>query len=152
LRTDSGGAGRHRGGLGQWSEISSRGEGLWGVSALVDRTRYPTEGLEGGRSGAAGEIILSDGTRPQPKALTTLQPDMRVQLNPPGGGGYGDPRERPAEQVLADVVGGYVSIAAAEREYGVVVRYLGAEDQLVRLPEHYAIDWEATERGRRKAG
>jgi N-methylhydantoinase B len=146
LRTDSGGPGRQRGGLGQWSEISYRGAGSWSVSALVDRTRYPAQGLDGGQPGAAGEVILSDGTRPQPKALTTLAPDMRVQLNPPGGGGYGDPHTRPAEQVLADVVNGYVSIAAAERAYGVLVRYLGFEDQLVRLPEHYAIDWDATER------
>jgi N-methylhydantoinase B len=69
---------------------------------------------------------------------------MRVQINPPGGGGYGRPHERPAEQVLSDVVSGYVSIDAAEREYGVVVRYLGTAGQLVRLPEHYAIDWDAT--------
>ena len=55
----------------------------------------------------------------------------------------------PAEQVLADVVNGYVSIAAAERAYGVLVRYLGVEDQLVRLPEQYEIDWDATGRLRR---
>ena len=55
-----------RGGLGQWSEISYRGHGAWSVSALVDRTRYPAQGLEGGRPGVAGEVILSDGTRPQP--------------------------------------------------------------------------------------
>jgi hypothetical protein len=47
------------------------------------------------------------------------------------------------------VINGYVSITAAEREYGVLVRYLGTEDQLVRLPEHYAIDWDATGRLRR---
>jgi len=96
-------------------------------------------------------MILSDGTRPQPKALTMLAPDMRVQLNPPGGGGYGHPHTRPAEQVLADVINAYVSIDAAEREYGVLVRYLGTEDQLVRLPEHYAIDWETTARLRRRS-
>jgi N-methylhydantoinase B len=149
LRCDSGGAGRQRGGLGQWSEISYRGAGAWSVSALVDRTRYPAQGLDGGQPGAPGEVILSDGTYPQPKALTTLAADIRVQLNPPGGGGYGHPHARPAEQVLADVINGYVSLAAAEREYGVLVRYLGADDQLVRLPEHYAIDWDATARLRR---
>ena len=46
-------------------------------------------------------------------------------LDPPGGGGYGDPRERDPRQVLADVVDGYVSIEAAEREYGVRIRYTG---------------------------
>ena len=74
-----------------------------------------------------------------------------MQLNPPGGGGYGHPHARPAEYVLADVINGYVSIAAAEREYGVLVRYLGREDQLVRLPEHYVIDWDATAQLRRSS-
>src|SRR5262249_13490271 len=46
LRSDSGGAGRQRGGLGQWSEVSYRGQGTWSLSALVDRTRYPAQGLD----------------------------------------------------------------------------------------------------------
>ena len=41
---------------------------------------------------------------------------------------------------------GFVSIEAAEREYGVVIRYTGGADRLVRLPEHYAIDADATAR------
>jgi N-methylhydantoinase B len=51
-------------------------------------------------------------------------------------------------QVLDDVVNGYVSIEAAERDYGVVVRYLGDPDALVRLPDDYAIDWPATQQAR----
>ncbi len=42
--------------------------------------------------------------------------------------------------MLRDVVLGFVSIEAAERDYGVVIRYTGGADRLVRLPEHYAID------------
>ena len=144
LRADSGGAGRQRGGLGQWSEVGYRGDGLWYLSPMVDRTHHAAQGLAGGKPGAVGSVILSDGQRPKPKALVTLTPHMRVQLNPPGGGGYGHPHERPAEQVLADVVNGYVSIEAAEQEYGVVVRFLGQPSQLVRMPEHYEIDWAAT--------
>jgi len=41
-------------------------------------------------------------------------------------------------------VSGYVSLEAAARDYGVAVRYIGAAEQLVRLPEHYQIDWDAT--------
>ena len=44
LRTDSGGAGRCRGGLGQWTESSYRGDGHWGVSAMIDRTRFAGQG------------------------------------------------------------------------------------------------------------
>ncbi len=146
LRTDSGGTGTYRGGLGQATEFSNRGSGPWTVSAMIDRTRFAAQGLAGGGPGALGEF-LADGGRPlQPKTVVWLGPETRVQLNPPGGAGYGDPRRRPAELVLTDVVGGYVSISAAERDYGVVVRYLGAADQLVRLPEHYAIDRAATDR------
>ena len=82
--------------------------------------------------------------RPQPKALISLAPGEYVQLNPPGGGGYGNPFERPVDLVLNDVVNGYVSLEAAEREYGVVIRYVGRHEQIVRIPRLYEIDEEAT--------
>jgi N-methylhydantoinase B len=144
LRTNSGGAGRYRGGLGQWTEMGCLSGKSWTLSGMIDRIHYPGIGLDGGKPGACGEFILSDGSYPQPKALLSLAPDMRVQLNLPGGGGYGNPFDRDTHLVLEDVVNGYITIDAAESEYGVVVRFLGADDQLVRLPEHYAIDEEAT--------
>ncbi len=153
LRTDSGGPGMYRGGLGQWTEVSYRGEAPWGVSALVDRTRFPATGLEGGKSGASGEFLVNNTIRPQPKAFIPLKPTDRVQLNPPGGGGYGDPFRRPLELVLNDVINGYVSLEAADRHYGVIIRYLGDQDQLVRPPELYVIDEAATRlRRSRKPG
>ena len=144
LRTDSGGPGTYRGGLGQWTEVSYRGGTSWGISALVDRTRFPATGLEGGKSGTLGEFLVNNTIRPQPKALIPLARDARVQLNLPGGGGYGNPFRRPVERVLDDVVNGYVSLEAAEREYGVVIRYLGSQNQLVRPPNLYVIDEAAT--------
>ena len=101
---------------------------------------------EGGGSGARGQLLLDGQDEGQPKALLTLQPDQRIQLNLPGGGGFGTPLERDPELVLADVVEGYVSIEGAERDYGVVVRYTGSTEQMVRLPEDYQLDREATER------
>jgi hypothetical protein len=59
-----------------------------------------------------------------------------------GGGRF----RRAIDAVLADVVAGYVSLEGAERDYGVVIRYTGTPEQLVRLPEHYAVDEEATAR------
>lgn len=144
LRTDSGGPGTYRGGLGQWTEISYRGDASWGVSALVDRTHFPATGLEGGKSGSSGEFLVNNTIRPQPKALIPLAPGAHVQLNLPGGGGYGNPFQRHIDLVLNDVVNGYVSLEAAEREYGVVIRYLGSQDQLVRPPQLYVIDEVAT--------
>ena len=115
---------------------------------MVDRIQYPGAGLAGGLPGACGEFIVSDGRRPQPKALLALQADERVQLNLPGGGGYGDPFERDPQTVLNDVVYGYLSMEAAARDYGVVIHYLGRPNQVVRLPEHYALDLLETERRR----
>jgi N-methylhydantoinase B len=153
LRTDSGGAGRYRGGLGQWTEVgllSHEGDGgEWSVSALVDRTRFPGQGFRGGRPGAVGEFKLGDGSHPQIKAVIPLKREERVHLNPAGGGGYGDPFTRDPQAVLSDVVNGYVSIEAAAREYGVAIRYLGDADRLVRPPELYEVDWAGTEIARR---
>ncbi len=144
LRTDSGGAGAYRGGLGQTTEFSYRGSGPWSVSAMIDRTQFAAQGQAGGQPGALGEFLADGASRLQPKTVIWLAPETRVQLNPPGGAGYGDPRAREPERILDDVINGYVSIEAAARDYGVVVSYLGDADRLVRLPEHYAIDWAAT--------
>jgi len=140
LVPDSGGAGRQRGGLAQAAEVSYRGDGHWGVSTLIERTRFPGAGLEGGAPGSLGSFHLDSGERPPAKRLVPLPNRARVNLVLPGGGGYGDPRRRTPEAVLRDVVNGYVTMEAAEREYGVSVRYLGEPDRLVRLPEHYAVD------------
>jgi N-methylhydantoinase B len=140
LVTDSGGAGRYRGGMTQAAEVSYRGHGHWGVSTLIERTRFPGAGLAGGRPGSLGSFHLDSGEQPPAKRLVPLPLGARVNLVLPGGGGYGDPRLRSREAVLRDVVDGYVSIEAAAREYGVRIRYVGEPDRLVRLPEHYVVD------------
>jgi N-methylhydantoinase B len=111
---------------------------------MADRIHFPATGLAQGKQGAPGEFLLNGEAGTQPKAVRTLAPDTRVQLNLPGGGGYGDPFQRPIEMVLHDVVNGYVSLEAAERDYGVVVRYTGSQEQLVRPPELYVVDEAAT--------
>ena len=144
LRTDSGGAGKFRGGLGQATEMGRLGGLLWSLSAMADRIRFPGAGLEGGKPGACGELTVDGSTHARPKALVSLAPESRVQLNLPGGGGYGNPFERDPRRVLEDVVNGYVSIEAAAHEYGVAIRFTGTPDQLVRLPSHYVIDEDET--------
>ncbi len=121
LRPDSGGAGRFRGGLGQVMELEIITGAPANHSCMYDRTGNPAAGLLGGRPGAAGQVQLSDGARPHPKSHYVLQPGQRVILELPGGGGFGSPAERDPERVLSDVRGGYVSVAAAEGEYGVVI-------------------------------
>jgi len=145
LRTDSGGPGLYRGGLGQRTDVSARFEGPWSLSAMVDRIDHPAQGLRGGGPGSPGAYLLNRTTRPQAKSRITLPSDTVVNLDPAGGAGYGDPFAREPEYVLADVVNGYVSIEGAARDYGVVVEYLGAPDALVRLPSTYRVDSAATE-------
>jgi N-methylhydantoinase B len=151
LRTDSGGPGRMRGGLGQVTEMGCRGGNAWSVSTLIDRTRFGAGGLEGGGAGTAGELSVSTGGSAQPKTVLQLAEDAVVTLSPPGGGGYGDPRQRDPERVLADVVDGYVSAESARDDYGVAVEYVGPPDRLVRTPDLYRIDPEETLRLRAQA-
>lgn len=118
LRTDSGGAGFHRGGLGQDVEIEVVSEGPLRLSLLSDRQKYAPEGLAGGGDGAAVEIRLQDGTKPHPKSRSSLNPGDRLTLRFGGGGGFGDPKSRPRERVAADLRDGYVSAEAAAELYG----------------------------------
>ena len=83
------------------------------------------------------------------KRVVALAAADSVRLALPGGGGYGAAVLREPERVLADVVEGYVSIEAARERYAVSVRYLGHPDALVRLPEHYELDADETNRLRR---
>ncbi|EME64773.1 hydantoinase B/oxoprolinase family protein [Amycolatopsis decaplanina] len=136
LRTDSGGAGRWRGGLGQCTSMAARGEISWSVNGNVDRVRRPASGVDSGHDGAVGRFELARGALPS-KSRVNLRPDDVVNVILPGGGGYGDPRERDPEAVLADVVDGYISVEAARELYGVEVTYHGDPEALVRLPEDY---------------
>jgi len=121
LRQDSGGAGQFRGGLGQEMAL----EVITGLpadhSCMYDRTTYQADGLNGGKSGAAGEVILSDGTHPHPKSHYTLKPGQHVVLKLPGGGGFNSPLLREPQRVVEDVRQGYVSLEKAASEYGVVI-------------------------------
>jgi len=116
---------------------------------MVDRIKYSATGLQGGQAGAIGQFQL-DGEDAQPKTVIWLQPDSLVSMNPPGGGGFGDPLQRCTEQVLNDVIMGYVSIDSARTQYGVVVNFTGQTTDLVRPPEDYQVDLEATEEARRQ--
>ena len=144
LRTDSGGTGKWRGGLGQLTEFTRRGEGKWSVSSIADRTVYPAPGLLGGQAGATGEVFLGNGTHLHAKALVDLNPGDVVHVNLPGGGGYGNPFERDAEKVRWDVIDGYISVEEAERQYGVAIRYQGNPEDLVKLPTRWIIDASKT--------
>jgi N-methylhydantoinase B len=114
LRPDSGGAGRHRGGLGQEILIESLSDTPIAVSFLAERTLFPAFGIEGGKDGAPGELLIN-GEKTDPKKQYVLKKGDTVSLGTPGGGGHGDPRQRADAALAADVAAGYVTDPAAYR-------------------------------------
>lgn len=109
LRPDSGGAGRHRGGLGQEILIESRSETPIAVSFLAERTIFAAFGIEGGKDGAPGELRIN-GEKTDPKKQYVLNKGDTVSLGTPGGGGHGDPKLRSEAALAADIAAGYVTV------------------------------------------
>lgn len=136
LRADSGGAGRWRGGLGVETRIRLLDDTQ--VSVRSERVRHPPRGRQDGRDGLAGAQYAETGEGGH-EAIPAKTDNHRLArgdvfvLATSGGGGLGDPFERPPEAVLADVVEGRVSPEHAERDYGVALR-----------PGEEAVDDEAT--------
>ena len=117
---DSGGPGRLRGGLGQVIEIAHAQGAPFEVSRMFDRVRHPARGRDGGHDGRPGAVYLKDGdTRAElpPKGKDTVPAGATLVMETPGGGGIGDPGERGAASVRADVEGQLVSPAAARAIY-----------------------------------
>jgi len=126
LRPDSGGAGAQRGGLGQTIVIGTRQGTPFSILAMFDRVKNAARGRAGGHSGALGRVRLGSGAEMRGKGLQPIPADDRLVLELPGGAGYGDPHQRPAELVARDVLDGLVSPEAARRDYGVTVGKDGA--------------------------
>lgn len=127
LRPDSAGPGRHRGGLGAVYEIELLEEQA-DVFLFGERGRFAPPGVIGGRAAARTRFFYPDaqGQRSPPMASkmvgVSIKRGDRIRLETPGGGGYGDPRQRAPDAVERDVRLGYVSADAARRDYGVVLR------------------------------
>lgn len=123
LREGSGGAGRHRGGLGLAYEVELlRGEAR--ASFVMDHGRFGPQGVLGGRDGAVNAVtVIRDGKEHVPPHLSKeqdipLKAGDRVRVGTPGGGGYGNPLERPTEAVRHDVAMGYYTAEEANRLFG----------------------------------
>jgi N-methylhydantoinase B len=136
----SAGAGRHRGGFGVRLDFQVfQPEGL--VTARgMERLRFQPWGVLGGHPGAAGQVVLNPGTpaeRPLPKIdVLSLEPGDVLSVRTPGGGGYGDPLERPPRDVAADVGAGLLAADDAERFYGVVVRDAEPDESATEAVRH----------------
>jgi len=152
LREDSGGAGRYRGGLGIRRDYRIREDS--DLFTTIKKTRIEGWGLDGGKPGAKNAMMLDDlgedwedritlyvdnddlyedGDREDRKYTGLFRGELLagelLSNRSGGGGGYGDPFERPPEAVLADVLDGYVSREAARESYGVIVTDEGDLDR-----------------------
>ena len=118
LRADSGGAGRYRGGLGQYMEVGAREGHEFDISAMFDRVYHPARGRRGGGPGAPTMIAQDDGTAMKGKGKQFVPHGRKVMLPLPGGAGYGDPHDRPMAEVHRDLALGYISASFAREHYG----------------------------------
>ena len=107
------------GGLGQEVEIEISSEKEVRLSMMSDRQKYPAKGLLGGLDGATVEVIKSDGTKPHPKARSSLKPGEKLILKFGGGAGDGSPENRDPGAIKNDLRNGYITPAFAKQYYGV---------------------------------
>jgi N-methylhydantoinase B len=117
---DSGGAGEFRGGLA----FRRKYELLQDASVVrrYDRARFPPGGVAGGKAGRPSRFVIRLGAPDEETTPASGRYELRAgesfMLEGAGGGGYGEPGKRDSAALKRDIAEGYVSPAAAVREYG----------------------------------
>jgi N-methylhydantoinase B len=123
LVQDSGGAGKHRGGLGSRLQIRLLSPAT--LFAFIEKGKAPHWGIDGGGKGLRNYAVVKPEGEEGFEILKTsgmqLPENCRVIATAGGGGGYGNPLERDIEAVRRDVIDGYVSPEKAQQDYGVVI-------------------------------
>ena len=138
---DSGGAGKHRGGLGSMLHVKLPAPTTF--FSFIERAKAPHWGINGGKEGLRNYALVLSKEKGEFEILKTTGIELgkgdSVITIAGGGGGYGDPLERDVEAVREDVINGYVSIGQARQDYGAVID-----------PRTLVIDVKATQELRRK--
>jgi N-methylhydantoinase B len=122
LRPDSGGPGRHRGGLGAIYELELLEEEA-DVFLFAERGRFPPLGVAGGEPAALNTFSYqqADGTHTAPMASKMvgikLKRGQRLRIESPGGGGYGPAAERAPDAIARDLALGYETPEHVARHY-----------------------------------
>jgi N-methylhydantoinase B len=125
LREDSGGAGRFRGGCGTQYRIRALSEFV--ISVLGDRQDHRPFGICGGEAGAPSMVRLEIDSQEKRLPMRSkiekqvMHPGDWVFAASPGGGGFGNPLERPLDLVQEDLDLGFISVESARSVYGAVV-------------------------------
>ena len=126
VHRDSGGPGRFRGGCGIVREYVILADEAT-LAVRIDSVTNPPWGVAGGLAGGVGGAVVNPG-QPNERVLKPLSDGNVVRrgdilrIETGGGGGFGHPYDRPPEEVLRDVEDGFVSVEAAGRHYGVIIR------------------------------
>lgn len=123
LITDSGGAGKFRGGLGVRRDYRMHLPGH--MISILERCTAPGEGVLGGKTGQPTHGIVESSIHGtihiQKTPATPFAAGDLISIRTGGGGGWGNPIERDPAAVLRDVRDGYVSLDAARNDYGVAI-------------------------------
>ncbi len=119
LKTDSGGAGRTRGGLGQHIEVTSAKDEDFMLFLSVERVLNPARGRHGGQDGAPGRVRIGKNGPDLPgKGEVKIKAGEKLFFDTPGGGGFGPPEERPDRSIQRDLNEGLISPKTARDTYG----------------------------------
>jgi N-methylhydantoinase B len=124
LAVDSGGAGRYRGGCGYEKHIRMLKDAHF--MSIADRSILACWGVKGGRAGRPFEVTVDLGG-PDERVVDALADSefvaagQVIRIRTTGGGGWGDPLERPYDEVVRDVAWGKVSVDGARDSYAVLL-------------------------------
>jgi len=142
LRANSGGAGRFRGGLGVYREWRVLGD--VSLITVIEQTKDAPIGVDGGKAGMNNAILLYPDTvderREGKLSGFMLRQGKHMRVLTAGGAGWGNPLDRDPASVRADVTAGYVTVEAADADYGV---------KLVERDGAFEVDTSATEQTRK---
>jgi N-methylhydantoinase B len=126
VEPDSMGFGRWIGGPGTRFVVSPTGPGHTECITFSDGMANPPHGVFGGTMGCGGGAFVEAAAGGPRRYLSScgvirIAPGERWVGVSTGGGGFGDPAERPAEQVARDVLDGFISREAAAAQFGVIL-------------------------------
>src|SRR5690242_4882044 len=124
LAVDSGGPGRHRGGLGYEKHIRMLRDASF--MSIADRSILSCWGVRGGRAGQPFQVTIDPGGPDEHDVDALVDAEFvpagtTIRIRTTGGGGWGDPLNRDPALVAADVRDGKVSARGARDDYGVVL-------------------------------
>jgi N-methylhydantoinase B len=119
LVPDSGGAGAWRGGLSLRREYELMEDAT--VIRRFDKTRFPPQGVAGGKPGSRARFVLRPGTSEEQETRASARVEMkageRFLLQSAAGGGFGEPKKRARDAIARDVAEGYVTAEGVVRDY-----------------------------------